>query len=159
MNELNIHVRLKEARKYLNLNQLNIANDLNIQQKTVSEIENGKLLNIPNKYMYYFAKKGISLEWMFDGSGLMVKNDSNSSRNKRKTDSLSNKHFEPWENAGESSQKSKGDNNTKPEKITTELIDIVGSKDFSIKSLLSYIKSQENMIVFLQKIISKELNL
>ncbi|RLD65034.1 MAG: hypothetical protein DRI95_09580 [Bacteroidetes bacterium] len=51
--------------------------ELNIQQKTVSEIENGKLLNIPNKYIYYFFKKGISLEWMYDNAGSMKVTDQN----------------------------------------------------------------------------------
>ena len=75
MNELDIHIRLKEARKYLELNQLKIANDLDIKQKTVSEIENGKIMNIPNKYIYYFYEKGISLEWLYTGEGDMLKSN------------------------------------------------------------------------------------
>ena len=161
MNELNIHVRLKEARKNLGINQLNIAKDLHIQQKTVSEIENGKLLNIPNKYIYYFHKKGISLKWMYDGSGSMMNNQI-PSKNERKQESSVKKLFEESAN----SQNARFTDKTDKGQPLLELADssftttgLINSKDFSIKSLLSYIKSQENMIDFLQKIVRKELGL
>ena len=75
MNKLELHIRLKQARKELNLNQIEIAKDLDIQQKTISEIENGKILNIPNTYIYYFYKKGVSLEWLYDSKGKMMQKE------------------------------------------------------------------------------------
>ena len=158
MNNLNIHKRLKEARIYLKLNQLQIATELNIQQKTISEIENGKILNIPNTYVYYFYKKGISLNWIFDNRGLMTETTLEDKNNNKKEPDL----VETLLDFSDEKQKLLISND-KPIKETPnnyinkkELLD---SKDFSITSLLSYIKSQENMIKFLQRIIEKNLNL
>lgn len=164
MNELNIHIRLKEARKFLKLNQLNIAKDLNIQQKTVSEIENGKLLNIPNKYIYYFFKKGISLNWIYDGSGAMMNNGKSASRTKENYENTVETLFDMLETRKESQklgniQKSRGEEEPKKQIDVDGTGILINSKDFNIKSLLSYVKSQENMIYFLQQIIKKEMNL
>jgi len=162
--ELNIHIRLKEARKRLNLNQLNIAEDLNIQQKTVSEIENGKLLNIPNKYIYYFFKKGISLEWMYDNAGSMKVTDQNElitdKNNERTVESL----FDMLDSNGKEQlmgdiQKNIGDNEKKTKVNLNTIDDLINSKDFNIKSLLSYVESQEKMIEFLKLIVKKEMSL
>ncbi len=164
MNELNIHIRLKEARKYLDLNQLNIADDLNIQQKTVSEIENGNILNIPNKYIYYFSKKGISLEWIYDGSGKMMKFDEKTTPSDTNQDSSLETLFDMVDSDKEKSPKfniksNRGEEELKKTVRSQNTGDLLSSKDFNIKSLLSYVKSQEKMIDFLQQIIKKEMGL
>ncbi len=156
MNELDIHIRLKEARKYLELNQLKIANDLDIKQKTVSEIENGKIMNIPNKYIYYFYEKGISLEWLYTGEGDMLKSN-NLKEGKIGADiesifpekKLSNKENLP--------NKEKSDENNFLKEDYFSLL--LNSKEENIQSLVNYIHSQEKMIIFLQEIIRKELKL
>lgn len=164
MTELNIHIRLREARKILNLNQLNIAEDLNIQQKTVSEIENGKLLNIPNKYIYYFFKKGISLEWIYDNAGLMMVKEQNALHSDKYHESTVETLFDLLDKKDKNRMKNdilknRGDieSKTKIDLNTTD--NLINSKDFNIKSLLSYVESQEKMIDFLQLIVKKEMNL
>ena len=164
MTELNIHTRLKEARKILDLNQLIIAEDLNIQQKTVSEIENGKLLNIPNKYIYYFYKKGISLEWMYDNVGAMMVTGQNElptdKNHERSVESL----FDLLDSSGKKQlmgdiQKNMGEDEIKTNIDLKPIDDLINSKDFNIKSLLSYVESQEKMIEFLKLIVKKEMGL
>ncbi len=167
MANLNIHIRLRTARKKLNLNQTQIAEDLNIQQKSVSDIENGKTTNIPNSYIYYFYSKGISLEWIFDDKGSMLINDNliNDSQ-----------LFEPnfAENTDINGQKSK--EHLKSEYETTEKTDIdnieekdfdydnkmyeriIAAKDETIKNLHLHIKLQENNIEFLQELTLKMIN-
>ncbi|MEN8119212.1 MAG: helix-turn-helix transcriptional regulator [Bacteroidota bacterium] len=164
MIELNIHTRLKEARKLLNLNQLNIAEDLNIHQKTVSEIENGKLLNIPNKYIYYFFKKGVSLEWIYDHSGPMMINEQNELHSDEKNEGTVGTLFDLMDKEVKAKlvgdiTTSKGDMESINKEGLDTIDDLINSKDFNIKSLLSYVNSQEKMIEFLQLIVKKELNL
>jgi DNA-binding XRE family transcriptional regulator len=164
MNDLNIHIRLKEARKFLDLNQLSIAEDLDILQKTISEIENGKLLNIPNKYIYYFYKKGISLEWIYSGSGLMMKSEQKATESEKTPDNTIETLFNMVEAKHElikEVEKKEGRGNVES-KMRIESNDtnrLLNSKDFNIKTLLSYVKSQEKMIEFLQQIVKKEMNL
>ncbi len=165
MNELKIHVRLKEARSFLNLNQLRIATDLKIQQKTVSEIENGKLINIPNKYIYYFYEKGISLEWIYDGVGFMTKNElstqSSDNHYESNLESLSDMFAAKKElkQSDKYEKKNKVAVELNDETISDDYSQLIDSKDVNIKTLLSYVHSQEKMIEFLQQIIKKELKL
>lgn len=70
---MELNVRLKEARKFLNLSQVRVARENNTFQKTISDIENGKVANIPNDYILFFYKKGISLEWLYSGLGNLSK--------------------------------------------------------------------------------------
>ena len=70
---MDIAARLKKARKYLKLSQLNVAKEYKTYQKTISDIENGKIVNIPNQYILYFYKKGISLEWIYTGAGSIIR--------------------------------------------------------------------------------------
>ncbi len=156
MNELDIHIRLKEARKYLELNQLKIAYDLDIKQKTVSEIENGKIMNIPNKYIYYFYEKGISLEWLYTGEGDMLKSNY---LNEGKTGADIESIFPEKKllNKEKLPNKEKSDENNFLKEDYFSLL--LNSKEENIQSLVNYIHSQEKMIVFLQEIIRKELKL
>ncbi len=157
MNELNIHTRLKEARKYLELNQLKIAHDLNIKQKTVSEIENGKIMNIPNKYIYYFYEKGISLVWIYTGTGKML-------REEKTTESTGDmEHFFENKTRQNLLQSPRVINEKIEKKVNTPVSGnfdlLLNAKDENIRNLLLYIQSQEKMIRFLQEIIRKELKL
>ena len=163
MKQLDIHTRLKIARKQLGYNQQSIAEDLNIKQKTVSEIENGKIMNIPNEYIYYFYKKGIALEWIYTGKGSMfikqekekpdisaVSETFNFKNNENKPEN--DKFFEKEHSFGKNYEYDL------PEKGTF-LSDLLKSKDENILALANYIKAQERMILFLQEIIRKELKL
>jgi len=157
VNKLDIHIRLKEARKYLDLNQLKIAQDLNIKQKTVSEIENGKIMNIPNKYIYYFYEKGISLVWIYTGEGEMLRGDKSADSTKD-TDAF----FENKEKTNSQQFQSSIKKKTEPKvnSISPDNLDLLlNAKDQNIHSLMQYIHSQEKMIQFLQEIIRKELKL
>lgn len=155
MNKLEIHTRLKEARKILNLNQLVIATDLGIQQKTISEIENGKILNIPNTYIYYFYQKGISLEWIYENKGPMLLEGANSISNseKKSQTSVFNTLFDNFNQAESEIDKLP---EIKPKKeiqvtLNTDLFErLLDSKDFTIKSLLAYIQSVENNLEFIK---------
>jgi len=154
MNTLGIHERLKEARKKLNLNQLIIATDLNIHQKTISEIENGKILNIPNTYIYYFFKKGISLDWLYEGIEPMLaeaENASSGTENRSMNVTLENlfdniKQPEP--------EKLKPENIIEQESGSKKSDDIferlIESKDMTIRSLLAYVQSVENNLEFIK---------
>jgi transcriptional regulator with XRE-family HTH domain len=149
--------RLKEARKVLNLNQIQIASDLDIQQKSISDIENGKILNIPNQYIYYFYKKGLSLAWIYEGKEPMFIETNEKSPSEKKQSAV-NEMFE------EIIKENKVENNTD---ITAknELIDsgsreslferIIDSQEFNIKSLLAYIKSLENNLEYLKDLLNK----
>ena len=159
MNQLNIHIRLKDARKYLSLNQQTVAADLHIKQKTVSEIENGKILNIPNKYIYYFYEKGISLDWIYTGEGNMLRDmDPAETNNEAPEKYLPNKEDAKNEEkideilSEPAKQESKVLN-------ANEFSALLHAKDETIKHLIKYIDSQEKNISFLQEIIRKELRL
>ena len=159
MNQLNIHIRLKDARKYLSLNQQTVAADLHIKQKTVSEIENGKILNIPNKYIYYFYEKGISLDWIYTGEGNMLRDMDPAETNN-----------EPPEKYLPNKEDAKNEENideilSEPAKQESKVVNanefsaLLHAKDETIKHLIKYIDSQEKNISFLQEIIRKELRL
>lgn len=159
--ESGIPERLREARKRLNLNQIQIAADLDIQQKSISDIENGKIQNIPNTYIYYFYKKGVSLDWIYDGKGpmlqpnitkptgsgernaldLLIDFDNVSDIDERKLPIVSKK-----EEANRSFQDSSA--------IFERLVD---AKDYNIKTLLAYIKSLENNQEYLKNLLDKSL--
>jgi len=155
VNELNIHIRLKEARKYLGLNQQMVANDLDIKQKTVSEIENGKIMNIPNKYIYYFYDKGISLEWMYSGKGnMIIEKNIEETEDKQVPDDFVSKEI-PFVQFPENEIINKKLETIEPDTLNL----LLSAKDENLRSLTNYIKSQEKMILFLQEIIRKELKL
>ena len=156
MDKLELHTRLKIARKDLNLNQIEIAKDLGIQQKSISDIENGKIQNIPNTYIFYFYKKGVSLEWLYDGKGEML--TENTIKTKTQKDNplqlelLLDKLNEPAIKKEVSTKKVAEIAN--PE--TIELYErLVTSKDLNINSLLTFIKSQENSLDFLKDLVYK----
>jgi transcriptional regulator with XRE-family HTH domain len=146
--------RLKEARKTLNLNQIQIALDLDIQQKSISDIENGKIQNIPNKYIYYFYKKGISLDWIYDGKAPMIIN-----KEILKSESRVNDSVDSLFDTGEQLSL-KNIISTKQNKIETtdnsgEIVlyeRIIETKDFNIRTLLSYIKSLENNLEYFKNL-------
>ncbi|MCF6242307.1 MAG: helix-turn-helix domain-containing protein [Bacteroidales bacterium] len=158
MNNLNIHIRLKEARKYLEFNQLKIATSLGIKQKTVSEIENGKIMNIPNEYIYFFYKNGISLEWLYTGNGKMLQEDTINS-DKVYTDRLFLDKAENNQNKHENTKNSVKNFAENEDNVSTHVHLLLNAKDENIQSLINYIRSQEKMIAFLQEIIRKELSL
>lgn len=155
MNKLEIHNRLREARKKLNLNQLVIATDLGIQQKTISEIENGKILNIPNTYIYYFYQKGISLEWIYENkSPMMIENiASTASTDKKGQTSAFNTLFDNFNQVEKAVIKTpeikpvKEEQGVKNADLFERLVD---SKDLTIKSLLAYIQSVESNLEFVK---------
>jgi len=154
MNNLNLHIRLKTARKELQLNQLQIANDLNIQQKTISEIENGKILNIPNSYIYYFYKKGISLDWLYDEMGEMFLK----AGDKKEQTPQENAQLNELIDKTSSKQDTVNipDENILIEGANTSLYErLIESKDLTIKSLLAYIKSLENNLEFVKDLLDK----
>lgn len=156
MNELNIHTRLKIARKELQLNQLEIANDLNIQQKTISEIENGKIINIPNTYIYYFYKKGISLEWIYDQKGAMKLIDNVIAETKTNQNMQLSELFN--EVKDKKSEYPSDKNVTKGSEAIENISlyeRLLDSKDVTIKSLLSYVASQENNLDFIKEFLVK----
>jgi DNA-binding XRE family transcriptional regulator len=145
MNKLDLHIRLKQARKELNLNQIEIAKDLSIQQKTISEIENGKILNIPNTYIYYFYKKGVSLEWLYDNKGAMMQNENIIEKQSGSDPVQLDLLLEKLENdkvkkVEEKEVVEKRVMSNEQELLFERLID---SKDLTINSLLTFIKSQE----------------
>ena len=155
--ELEIPSRLKEARKKLKLNQVEIALELDIQQKSISDIENGKIQNIPNTYIYYFYKKGISLEWLYEGKGSML--TETSVENQISKDSDLNNLFKKLPD-----QESIIDAEIPVEIKTANLqpVDacferLIESKEYSIKSLLAYIKSLENTNEYLKGLLNKTL--
>jgi DNA-binding XRE family transcriptional regulator len=157
MNKLDLHIRLKQARKELNLNQIEIAKDLSIQQKTISEIENGKILNIPNTYIYYFYKKGVSLEWLYDNKGAMMQNENIIEKQSGSDPVQLDLLLEKLENdkvkkVEEKEVVEKRVMSNEQELLFERLID---SKDLTINSLLTFIKSQENNLDFLKSLVSK----
>ncbi|MGD1848670.1 MAG: helix-turn-helix domain-containing protein [Salibacteraceae bacterium] len=74
---MGLNDRLKEARKFLKLSQVRVAKENNTFQKTISDIENGKVVNIPNEYIHYFYKQGISLDWLYSGKGTITQAEPN----------------------------------------------------------------------------------
>ncbi len=171
MSNLIIHKRLKEARKSLNLNQTDIAKDLDIQQKTISDIENGKMSNIPNSYIYYFYNKGISLEWIYDNKGKMFMSDQEEQNLDKSlfSKSVEDKEFKilPTKKTEISELKEEESKYTNIDKktdilhadITSKMYErLIDSKDFTIENLQSFIKLQENNIEFLQDFLQKVFN-
>ncbi len=157
MAKLEIHTRLKQARKEVNLNQIEIARDLSIQQKTISEIENGKILNIPNTYIYYFYQKGVSLEWLYDNKGAMMQKDNFVSKkvepNPLQLDLMLDKlQNDKADKEVEKSLAGISITTKENEPLYERLID---SKDLTISSLLTFVKSQENNLEFLKELINK----
>ncbi len=146
--------RLKEARKTLNLNQIQIALDLDIQQKSISDIENGKIQNIPNKYIYYFYKKGISLDWIYDGKAPMIINKEilkPESQVKDSVDSI----FDTGEQLSLKNVISTKQNKIETTDNSGEIVlyeRIIETKDFNIRTLLSYIKSLENNLEYFKNL-------
>lgn len=65
--------RCKEARELLNLTQTQVANAIDMPQKEISRIENGKRAEIPYRYIQYLYEKGIDLNWLFSGEGAPVR--------------------------------------------------------------------------------------
>ena len=155
--EQDIPERLKSARKKLNLNQVQIALDLDIQQKSISDIENGKIQNIPNKYIYYFYLKGVSLEWIYDGKGEMLKgmnSDISAPQNHVDVADL----FSGINKQNELIDETQAGTiiSTEAEKQNASIFErLVESKDYNIKSLLAYIKSLENTNEYLKNLLYK----
>ncbi len=169
---LNIHTRLKLARKALKLNQIDVANDLDIQQKTVSDIENGKIVNIPNSYIYYFYLKGLSLEWIFDNKGKMLKADNvtkveekslelpdnkttNDNKDVQKEDIKENIIENEHKKAENKVIEEKNDENSTKPQLYERIID---AKDDTITSLQTHIKFQESNMEFLKDFLWKVFN-
>lgn len=67
--------RLKEIRRVLGLSQQEVADETGMQQKTISDIENGKVVNIPHSYILYFIEKKVSVEWIYTGQGEIRKQE------------------------------------------------------------------------------------
>ena len=161
MNPVNsISKRLKEARNKLGLKQSDVATDLGIKQKSISEIENGHIQNIPNTYIYYFFEKSISLEWIYGKDKNMFVQDKIINKNEEK-----NK-----ENSDNKVAKSKSLLNLFDKELHTDNLSmeegrsndhfyerIISSKDFSIKTLLKLIEHQENTIEMLKKTYRKNI--
>ena len=63
--------RLKSAREFLKKSQKDIAVEFNVNQSTISQIENG--INFPSFYIiwHYLKKYKISLDWLIHGHGTM----------------------------------------------------------------------------------------
>jgi len=160
MSKLGIPDRLKEARKKLNLNQLVIATDLGIHQKTISEIENGKILNIPNTYIYYFYKKGINLEWIYDAKEPMLREGADSSSaNENKSMALTLDNL--FENINQTEKEDIKpmdlmDMETGEAKNNGMYERLIDSKDMTIKSLLTYVQSVENNLDFIKSLLIQE---
>jgi transcriptional regulator with XRE-family HTH domain len=154
-----ISERLKEARKKLNLNQIQIASDLDIQQKSISDIENGKILNIPNTYIYYFYKKGISLEWIYDGKGSILSGEVEAPVQDSKPIEMESL-FKEVEQVRQTSVKTvEIPLINKEETVSNYTLyeRIIESKEYNIRSLFSYIKSLENNLDYLKNLLSKAL--
>lgn len=154
-----ISERLKEARKKLNLNQIQIASDLDIQQKSISDIENGKILNIPNTYIYYFYKKGISLEWIYDGKGSILSGEVEAPVQDSKPIEMESL-FKEVEQVRQTSVKTvEIPLINKEETVSNYTLyeRIIESKEYNIRSLFSYIKSLENNLDYLKNLLNKAL--
>ena len=157
MNKLEIHIRLKIARKELQLNQIEIAKDLSIQQKTISEIENGKILNIPNTYIYYFYKKGVSLEWLYDNKGTMMAKDKSLTKDAEGGQIQLDMLFEQMQNKTiiNTDQNTDIDSSVKPFQNQPLYERLIDAKDLTISSLLAFMKTQENNLEFLKALLNK----
>ena len=146
-----INERLKEARIKLGLKQSEVAADLNIQQKSISEIENGHINNIPNTYIYYFYKKSISLIWIYENTGKMFISDDNIEEESKKSKKV---HKETLKNNSLSDLFNDDNINIDPKEGRSNDFfyeRIIKSKDFSIKTLLKLIEHQEDTINMLKK--------
>lgn len=67
--------RLKEIRKYLEMNQSDFSKSIDIDQAHLSQIENGKM-SINSKILYILFKKyNVSIHWLFIGQGAMFVGD------------------------------------------------------------------------------------
>jgi transcriptional regulator with XRE-family HTH domain len=155
--------RLKEARKKLNLNQIQIAADLDIQQKSISDIENGKIQNIPNTYIMYFYKKGISLEWLYTGKGEM--RIGNILESNTPADEPITRLFDGTKAVKQQAIEKELDTPSNPEKEfpmglpdTTPVIlyeRLIDSKEYNIRSLLAYIKSLESNLAYVKELLDR----
>ena len=65
---MSLHNKIKEIRKLFNFSQADIAEFIEVSQKDISLIENGKKEFIPNKYIDFFLKQGIDLNTLYDNS-------------------------------------------------------------------------------------------
>jgi DNA-binding XRE family transcriptional regulator len=154
-----IQERLKEARKRLSLNQIQIAADLDIQQKSISDIENGKIQNIPNTYIYYFYQKGISLDWIYDGKGQMLSTNISQATVEKKGMPLEGlfKDIDVLKAMPEQENKRFKENIDEPKSNAALYERIIESKDYNIQSLFAYIKSLENNLEYLKSLLDKAL--
>lgn len=159
MNKPDLHIRLRQARKKLELNQSEIATDLSIHQKSISEIENGKIVNIPNSYIYYFYKKGVSLEWLYDEKGGMLQEDSKDLKNNEQTEKQLEFHL--VKEKKENTYTNKVEKEEEPYNITKDILNVdeklIESKDETIKSLEAYINSLENNLQFFKTLLNDAL--
>ena len=155
MNPVNsINKRLKEARNILGLKQAEVASDLNIKQKSISEIENGHIQNIPNTYIYYFFKKSISLDWIYGNTGKMIISTENIEKKNEEPIKIEHKKTLKTNSLSDLFKYNKKDSNfeTKEGRGNDHFYErIIDSKDFSIQSLLKLIEHQERTIEMLKK--------
>lgn len=64
--------RLRIAREALGLDQESVAVAIEKSYSAISKIESGKQ-NVPNSLITFFNSKGVSLEWLQNGEGDMMK--------------------------------------------------------------------------------------
>ena len=69
--------RFLYLRKHFSLNQTEFANNLNITQQTISQIEKGIILPSLEIINIVTSKYCISYEWLIDGVGTMLKEEKN----------------------------------------------------------------------------------
>jgi len=149
-----INKRLKEARISLGLKQSEIADDLGIKQKSISEIENGHIQNIPNTYIYYFFKKTISLEWIYENAGEMFISNKNIEKKGEEPTKIEHKKTLKTSSLSDLFKDKKKDTNfeTKEGRGNDHFYErIISSKDFSIQTLLKLVEHQESTIELLKK--------
>lgn len=61
-----VHDKLKAVRRFLSLSQKEIEMILDLSQRDISQLENGKKKFIPIEYIQFLNKKQIPLELLFD---------------------------------------------------------------------------------------------
>lgn len=151
MSKLDLHKRLKIARKTLQLNQIDIANDLSIHQKSISEIENGKIINIPNSYIYYFYKKGVSLEWIYEEKGEMLNEDKKHEETFQEVTKQLNFNLDSKPDIVSNNQPSIPD-----DEVKSLYERLVSSKDLTIEGMQAYINSLENNLNYLKTLLAEK---
>jgi len=67
--------RLFEVRKHFSFNQTEFANELEITQQTISQIEKGIIFSSLEIINNITSKHCISYEWLIDGVGSMLKEE------------------------------------------------------------------------------------